>query len=852
MTDENQDFASAQGPSRSSFLSLIMALQYDIHCRLCRAIKSNQDLRPDVPWTHVFFDDFWGTPLAHSGSHKSFRPLCTLSFRLNYALGGLEPWGYHLVNVGLHAACSTAYTRLTGKLLPGKAWSFLAGLLFAVHPIHTEAVAGVVGRADVGAGLFFLLSLLSYARYCQSRDGGLAMDVADCGQGRGKRWAWLSGSLVCAAASMLWKEQGVTVLMVAAVYDIFVHSGLTIADLLLLLCKPSYGGLREGLAFLSICSAVLVSFRLKWMGSVPPSFSASDNPGADAPELLTRTLTFHYLPAANLGLLLWPGPLSFDWSMDAIPLLRSPTDLRNACTLALYGCLGLFTHYVLLGLKLRWAMQRAMHFVNNKRKANGYNCSDQKDGYSNGFTVAHLALPSQTKDHSGICCSELDATIMALALLILPFLPASNLLFYVGFVLAERILYIPSMGFCLLVATGARALHRAAAHRSLARVALWAASVSLILALTVRTALRNNDWRDEEALYRSGLAVNPAKAWGNLGNVLKGQGKVREAEVAYRNALYFRGNMADMLYNLGLLLQEDNRPDEALRYYQLAITSRPTLASAYLNTGIILTSQGKTEEAKTVFRTCANISDERLKDPQAHMTSVTSCLYNLGKVLHEKEHHQEAIFTFIEAVKKMPRQFAPQSLYNMMGEAHLRLNNLREAEYWYKESIKSKPDHIPVHLTYAKLLAMTNRREEAENLFHRAITLDPRKGNSYMHYAQFLAEQNRFVEAASIAEKAAEKDSQDFEIIFSTAHMCRQAGMNQAAEVHYRRASNLQPNQPTALMNLGAILHLNGRLHEAEAYYLQALQLKPNDAITQSNLQKLHKIIERHEVKGHH
>lgn len=54
---------------------------------------------------------------------------------------------------------------------------------------------------------------------------------------------------------------------------------------------------------------------------------------------------------------------------------------------------------------------------------------------------------------------------------------------------------------------------------------------------------------------------------------------------------------------------------------------------------------------------------------------------------------------------------------------------------------------------------------------------------------------------------------------------------------------------PAALMNLGAILHLNGKLAEAEANYLRALQLKPDDAITQSNLRKLRNIMKRQELQ---
>ncbi|CAN0422955.1 unnamed protein product [Lampetra fluviatilis] len=845
-----------------------------------RAITSNQDLRPDVPWTRVFYDDFWGTPLSHSGSHKSFRPLCTLSFRLNFALGGLDPWGYHLANVLLHAACTAVYTRLTCTLLPPLPWGILAGLLFAVHPVHTEAVAGVVGRADVGAGLFFLLSLLAYTRYCRARDAQ---------RRRWWRWAWLGCSLLCAVSSMLWKEQGVTVLAVCAVYDVLVHSRLALGELLPLLYK------REGLLALTLGSVLLLGLRLRWMCGGPPSFSGSDNPAADSPDTLTRALTFHYLPAANVALLLCPATLSFDWSMDAVPLVRSLRDPRNVATGLLYLGLAAFLWCILRGLRHRKRAHRGGQPLLHKSKTNGTSCSEHGDGSANGGAPPPPSSPppppsppplttvavvkNGSRKSNGVAGPEgrraprprsertLNVAIASLAMLVLPFVPATNLFFYVGFVMAERVLYIPSMGYCLLVAAGARALANAGGaasaaataavaagapspgsgrrRRRLRRVLLGAVTGGLLAVHAARTVHRNRDWASEEALYRAGIATNPAKAWGNLGNVLKSQGKVAEAEHAYRNALHHRGNMADMLYNLGLLLQEENRLNEALYYYKLAIGARPTLASAYLNTGIVLVSQGKASEAQIVFRACADIPDERLKDPQAHMTSVASCLYNLGKVLHEQDLHQEAIEVFNEALKKMPRQFGPQSLYNMMGEAHTRLGRLAEAERWYQESLLSKPDHVPAHLTYAKLLSATNRKVEAERLFLKAIDLDPAKANTYMHYAQFLVEQSRFPEAAGVAEKASQQDSTDFETVFSTAHMCRQAGLNHAAEKYYRQAAQLRPNHSTALMNLGAILHLNGLLEEAENHYLRALHLKPDDSITHSNLQKLRKIMEK-------
>ncbi|XP_007252475.3 protein O-mannosyl-transferase TMTC2 [Astyanax mexicanus] len=820
-----------------------------------RAIKTNPDLLPETPWTNILFNDFWGTLLTHSGSHKSFRPLCTLSFRLNYALGGLEPWGYHLVNVALHCCVTVLFTLFCCPLVGGGRWSLLAGLLFASHPIHTEAVAGLVGRADVGAALCFLLSLLCYSRHCKVRPGH-SYFFGWTAQ------AWLAASLAAAAAAMLWKEQGVTVLAVSAVYDICVVHRMRLRQVLLLFLKRRNISLLLSLAWLAGWGIVLLAARLYWMGNKPPNFSNSDNPAADCPDLLTRALTFLYLPAANAWLLLCPNTLSFDWSMDAIPLLRTITDWRNLFSVAFYSGLVL----------LAWSGLRnkdsstfhksngKLHVTNGKSVMNGHIDSDYHHNnnhhHHNGFTTLNCtensqngcAKPYSSPTHTSQPSSE-NMVVFSLSLLALPFLPATNLFFYVGFVVAERVLYIPSMGFCLLVTLALRSLCVSLRRKS-SKVLLFSCAASILLLYSLKTVRRNQDWQNEETLYKSGITVNPAKAWGNLGNVLKNQGKMSEAEEAYRNALYYRGNMADMLYNLGLLLQEGERFSEALQYYKLAIGSRPTLASAYLNTGIILVSQGNVDEAKRTFQTCAGIPDENLKDPHAHKSSVTSCLYNLGKLLHEQGQQEEALYMYKEAVKIMPRQFAPQSLYNMMGEAYMRLNKLEEAGHWYRESLKAKPDHVPAHLTYGKLLSIMGQTAEAEHYFLKATELEPTKGNCYMHYGQFLLEQSRLTEAAVMAEKAAELDSSEFDVVFSAAHMLRQASLNEAAEMYYRKAADLRPDYAAALMNLGAILHLNGKLKEAEANYLRALQLKPDDLITQSNLRKLWNVMHKQDLRS--
>lgn len=171
-------------------------------CRMktdSRAIKSNQDLRWETPVTSLFLNDFWGTPLSHSGSHKSYRPLCVLSFRLNFLLHQLNPWGYHLVNVFLHSLVTILFTSLASQIFRETRVTIIAALLFATHPIHTEAVAAIVGRADLGAALFFLLSLLSYMDFCHKSQ-----------EHKSKGRTSLYMCLVFAACSMLTKETGLS------------------------------------------------------------------------------------------------------------------------------------------------------------------------------------------------------------------------------------------------------------------------------------------------------------------------------------------------------------------------------------------------------------------------------------------------------------------------------------------------------------------------------------------------------------------------------------------------------------------------------------------------------------------
>uniref|UniRef100_A0A4W5R0N9 Uncharacterized protein n=1 Tax=Hucho hucho TaxID=62062 RepID=A0A4W5R0N9_9TELE len=81
--------------------------------------------------------------MSEERSHKSYRPLTVLTFRLKYLFSELSSVSYHLLNVGLHAVVCVLFLRIC-RLFLDKTSSLVAALLFAVHPIHTEAVSLLV------------------------------------------------------------------------------------------------------------------------------------------------------------------------------------------------------------------------------------------------------------------------------------------------------------------------------------------------------------------------------------------------------------------------------------------------------------------------------------------------------------------------------------------------------------------------------------------------------------------------------------------------------------------------------------------------------------------------------------
>ena len=233
---------------------------------------------------------------------NEYRPLTSVSLWLQAWLGGRDPLPFHAVNVLLHIAVALA---LRWFLLPlaGPSTAFLAALLFALHPLGSEAVCLIVGRADLLAAFF---ALLTWGLYLRERRG----------------WA-----LLTAVLAVLAKESGLAALGVVFLLE------------LLGPFRAERRGVSEAVRRVGILwwtPVVYLAVRLLLLGPVwfEEVYSWVDNPlvAVSTPQRIATAL---WVLVKGWWLFLWPAQLSSDYSYNQIPLIEAWGDLRLVAALVL-------------------------------------------------------------------------------------------------------------------------------------------------------------------------------------------------------------------------------------------------------------------------------------------------------------------------------------------------------------------------------------------------------------------------------------------------------------------------------------------------------------------------------------
>jgi tetratricopeptide (TPR) repeat protein len=492
----------------------------------------------------IFSTNVWA---FQETSTNYYRPLLHISFMLSYYLFGLAPWGFHLVNILLHAAVTLLVFLISSRLFRAAGPSaspfspvlpFVTAVLFAVHPIHTEVVAWVGGVTDLSFSLFFLLALYLY--------------ILSAERGVHQKGLYLL-SIASFFLATLCKEPALTFPFILAAYDYaFSRKALRPFDYLKRY-SPYLGA-----------AAVYFILRVNALGGFAPIRRHG--------ELSVYGYLINALPLFRqyLGKLLLPTHLNAYHVFSPISSILEPNGLLSlAATMVFAGT-------VLLALK-------------KSRPA-----------------------------------------FFALALVLVPLLPALYIPGAGENTFAERYLYLPSFGFVFLIALSVEGV---VLHMPRWSVPLAAALALVAVLYSLGTVQRNGVWKDDGRLWRDVVEKSPDSAVShyNLACALNSRGQIDEAIKEFRTAI--RLQPAAVAYkSLGAAYQAKGLINEAIEQYQLAVRLQPADIDAHSHLAAAYADSGALDKAIEHFRIAVQLQP-----------ASANAQYNLGKAYLEEGRPAEAM-----------------------------------------------------------------------------------------------------------------------------------------------------------------------------------------------------------------
>lgn len=650
------------------------------------------------------------TVVEQKEAQHQYYPLTSSGFWLQHQIWGLRPFGYHLVNVLLHAANAVLLWRLLRRLgVPG-AW--LAGAVFALHPVHVQSVAWVSELKNVLSTLFFLSSLLAFVRFFELGHSSVVGRPPD----RGKRdWtvygvglalfccALLSKTVTCSLPVVLllilwWKRDRLTRRDVMPLLPMVVIGAGFLAMTVYL--ESTYIGAFGGRFDQSWLERCLVAGRAVWFYAAKLAWPQSlmfvyprweIDPGAG----------WQYLPllcAVAVLVLLWrarerigKGPLV---AIVCFLVTVAPVSFVDVAYMRLsfvadhwqyWGSMALIPLGVAGLVRLRrWEAGRWVGTV--------------------AAPVAISVLWGMTWQRAHVFESPETLWRDTLARNPDAWVAHNNL----GIALSERGAYEAAIQHHLQ----ALALHPdyVAGHYNLAK------------------AYRGQG-RLQEAIdhYRAALRLAPdsGPAYNNLGEAYQAHGQLDEAIRAYRQAIRVSPDSVLGHYNLGLALQAQGRLDEAVGHYQEALRHAPDSARVHNNLGEALRAQGRLDEAVEHYAEAIRLQPNA---PDAH--------YRMGLALEAAGRRDAAIGHFQEAARLNPESTVAQYKLGLAYQAQGRMD---EAVRHFRRALPQGPDPADVHNHLGAALAQQGRVAQAVDHFREALRLRPDHPEAQLNLTTALA-----------------------------------------------------------------------------------------------------------------
>lgn len=576
-----------------------------------------------------------------------YMPLTWVTLGLDYVVWGMDPFGYHLTNLLLHAASAVVFFFIAVRLLalampalsadrPGlRLAAAAAALLFSLHPLRVESVAWASERRDVLCSFFYLLAVLAYLRAAEARAAPRPARL------------WYAATLVAGAAALLSKSMAVSLPVVLVLLDVYPLGRLSL-DRRLATDPGQRRVLLEKAPFflLSLAAGVLAIIAVSSL-DIPPAGIEPDP--LDRLNLMARALAF-YPWKTLVPLRLSP----FYVRPEFVEWWSLPSVLSLAAVLAMTG--------LAVGLRRRWPALAAAW-------------------WSYVVILAPVlgifrAVPQLAADH-------------------FTYLPC----------LGWALVGAGGVGALWLRLRRARPAPSAGWQAALVVVLISAGLGSLAWRQT--RAWRDT----ETLLTQAVRASPSAFAYGKLASVLTDQGRITEAIAQYENGLRLDPGYGPLHLDLGIQLARQGRRSEAMSHYLEAIRLMPNNAAPYNNLGNALAAEGRTDEAIERYQEAlrrqpayaeahsnlaAGLVDKgRLADATGHYREAVRLRpdspeihYGLARALAARGETAEAMREYKRAIAIKPGY---AEAHNNLGSLLLLAGRADEAAAEFREALRINP-----------------------------------------------------------------------------------------------------------------------------------------------------------------
>jgi tetratricopeptide (TPR) repeat protein len=352
-------------------------------------------------------------------------------------------------------------------------------------------------------------------------------------------------------------------------------------------------------------------------------------------------------------------------------------------------------------------------------------------------------------------------------------LPVSNL-YPINAYMAEHWLYLPSLGFFLIAASGLSYVYKDKRYRN-AAVIFTAALVCFYSYLTVK---QNEYWRQPKSFYERTLKYAPdsARVYNNLGLLYANDGENEEAAVLYKKAIEIDPNYARAHNNIGVVYREMEKNQEAIVSYRKAVELNPKYAQAYNNLGRVYSAVGKSQEAIDAYKKAIEISPNYIKaynnlgvvysvmgnreEAEAmymqamEINSNYALTYNnLGSLYSNEGKNEKAISLYKKAIEIDP---AYEQAYNNLGDLYRGLGRVEETIGAYEKAVEINPSFAQGYNNLGNMYNIVDRREEAINAYEKALEINPGYVDIYRNFAVMYYNEGKYDLAVQYYDKAVE------------------------------------------------------------------------------------------------